>query len=227
VPAGRGAAALLAFIHGGYWQSLDKGDFSYLAPPYLEAGIAFASLNYDLAPAVGLEQIVRQIRVALVWLYRHAAERGLDADQIYLAGHSAGGHLTAMALATDWSGLGPGLPGDLVKGGCSVSGVYDLEPIRLSYHQTVLNLDPETAERLSPLRNLPAHAVPLILALGSGETEEFHRQQAAFLAAWRSAGLSADVVELPGRNHFTAIDALGERDHALFAALAALIANGA
>ncbi|MHC4984269.1 MAG: alpha/beta hydrolase [Planctomycetota bacterium] len=229
-PAGRDAAPLLAFIHGGYWQSLDKGDFSYLAPPYLEAGIAFASLNYDLAPEVGIEEIVRQIRAALAWLYRHAADYGIDAERLYLAGHSAGGHLTAMALATDWSGdraFGPGLPGDLVKGGCSVSGVYDLEPIRLSYHQAVLGLDPETAARMTPLHNLPNRGVPLLLALGSEETEEFHRQQAAFLAAWRHAGLEAEVVDLPGRNHFTAIDALGERDHALFAEALALIGGGA
>lgn len=226
VPDGRGTVPLLAFIHGGYWQSLDKGDFSYLAPAYLEAGIAFASINYDLAPQVGLPEIVRQVRAALAWLYRHGADHGVDAGRLHLAGHSAGGHLTAMALATDWSDgsvLGPGLPADLVKGGCSVSGIYDLEPIRLSYQQAVLNIDPDSVTHITPLLNLPAEDVPLILAVGSGETEEFHRQQAAFLAAWRDAGLSAEIVELGGRNHFTAIDALGESDHPLFAAAKAQI----
>ncbi len=230
VPDGRGAVPLLAFIHGGYWQSLDKSDFSYLAPAFLETGIACASINYDLAPEVGLPEIVRQVRAALAWLYRHGADHGVDAERLYLAGHSAGGHLTAMALATDWgdgSVHGPGLPADLVKGGCSVSGIYDLEPIRLSYQQAVLNIDPATAEQITPMVNLPAEDLPLILAVGSGETEEFHRQQAAFLAVWRNAGLSAEIVELGGRNHFTAIDALGETDHPLFAAVKAQILAGA
>lgn len=230
VPDGRGAVPLLVFIHGGYWQSLDKGDFSYLAPAFLEEGIAYASIDYDLAPRVHIPEIVRQTRAALAWLYRHAAEFGVDAGRLHLAGHSAGGHLTAMALATDWSDtsvLGPGLPADLLKGGCSVSGLYDLEPIRLSYQQAVLDIDPDTLEHISPLRNLPARDVPLILAVGSEESAEFHDQQATFLAAWRGAGLSAEVVELGGRNHFTAVDALGEGDNPLFAAVVKQVQAGA
>ncbi len=227
---GGGVAPLLVFIHGGYWQSLDKGDFSYLAPHFLEAGIAFASINYDLAPQVRIPEMVRQTRAALAWLYRHATDYGVDAGRLHLSGHSAGGHLTAMALATDWSdtaAFGPGLPDDLLKGGCSVSGLYDLEPIRLSYQQAVLNINPESVERITPLNNLPARQVPLILALGSEESEQFHHQQSAFLAAWRGAGLSAEVVDLGGRNHFTAIDALGERNSQLFAAVVKQVQSSA
>ncbi len=226
VPAGGGTVPLLAFIHGGYWQSLDKSDFSYLAPPFLEAGFAFASINYDLAPQAHLPEMVRQVRAAMAWLYRHGADYDIDAARLHLAGHSAGGHLTAMALATDWSeasAVGPDLPDDLIKGGCSVSGIYDLEPIRLSYQQAVLDIEEGTMKDISPLYNLPVHPVPLILALGSEESEQFHRQQADFLEAWRAAGLNAEVVELGGRNHFTAIDALGDREHALFAAVKAQI----
>jgi arylformamidase len=225
-PEAGAQSPLLAFIHGGYWQSLDKSDFSYLAPPYLEKGIAFASLNYDLAPQVGVDEILQQIRSALAWLYRNAAAYNIDPQRLYLAGHSAGGQLTAMALATDWqeeTAFGPGLPQDLVKGGCSISGIYDMEPIRLSYQQAVLNLGAETATRLTPLTHLPTRAVPVILALGSEETEEFHRQQAEYFAALRATGLAATVVGLPGRNHFTAVDALGEKDHGLFAAMSNLV----
>ncbi len=226
VPPGQSAAPLLVFIHGGYWQSLDKGDFSYLAPPYLEAGIAFASLNYDLAPRVGITQIVRQTRAALAWLYRHAAELGLDPGRLYVSGHSAGGHLTAITLATNWraeAGLGPDLPEDLVKGGCSVSGVYDLEPIRLSYHQAVVNLTSEEVRELSPLGRVPLRQAHMILAVGSEETEEFNLQQAEYAEACRGAGLAPQIIELPGRNHFSAIDAFGEIDHPLFAATASLV----
>lgn len=224
VPKDQPAGPLVAFIHGGYWQGLDKSDFSYLAPPYLASGIAYASLNYDLAPHVSIEEIVRQMRAALAWLFLNGAGHGIDPARIYVAGHSAGGHLAAMALATDWAGgaFGAGLPADLVKGGCSVSGVYDLEPIRLSYHQAAVKLDPDMARRMSPLGNVPPRAGRLVLALGSEETEEFHRQQAAYLAEWRNAGLAADVVELPGRNHFSAIDAFGEPGHPLFGAMRSL-----
>lgn len=218
-------APLLAFIHGGYWQSLDKGDFSYLAPAFVEAGIAFASLNYDLAPAVGVPEIVRQIRAALAWLHRNAAVHGADPARIFVAGHSAGGHLAVMALLADWPALGVDLPADLVKGACSVSGVYELEPLRLSYHQDVLGLDPAAVETMSPLRRIPAGAGPLVCAVGRQETEEFLRQQAELVAAWRAAGLDARVVDLPDRQHFSAIDALGEPDHALFATVRDLVSD--
>ena len=216
-------APLLAFIHGGYWQALDKGDFSYLAGPYLDAGIAYASLNYDLAPAVGIGEMVLQIRAAFAWLHREAAALGIDPDRIYVAGHSAGGHLAAMTLATDWPALDHALPGRLVKGGCSVSGLYELEPVRLSYHQQILSIDASTAAEMSPMADLPAAGAPLILAVGSEETPEFHRQQAAFAGRCREAGRPTPIIDLPGRNHFTAVDAMAEADHPLFRALRALV----
>ena len=188
----------------------------------VEAGIAYASLNYDLAPAVSIGTIVQQIETALAWLYRNAAHHGVDPERIFVAGHSAGGHLAACALSTDWAAR-DGLPPDLVKGACSVSGVYELEPIRLSYHQEVVKLDPETVARCSPQRTLPNRSGPLICAVGSAETEEFLRQQDEYLAARRAAGLPSQVVDLPERTHFSAIDALGERDHPLFHAVCDMI----
>lgn len=218
-----GGAPLLAFIHGGYWQSLDKSDFSYLAPPFVDAGLAFASINYDLAPTVRMPEIVAQVRRALAWLYRNARDLGVDPDRIAVAGHSAGGHLAVVAMATDWRAEGEDLPADLLKGGCSVSGVYDLRPIALSYQQEVLRLDEASVAAFSPLRHVPRRAGPLICAVGSEETEEFLVQQAAFVEAWRAAGLAATVVHLPGRQHFSAVDALGEDDHPLHAAVRDLL----
>lgn len=228
VPAAAGSepAPLLAFIHGGYWQSLDKGDFSYLAPAFVEAGIAFASLNYDLAPKVGVGEIVGQIRSALVWLARHGPAHGVDPARIFVAGHSAGGQLAVMALVTDWPALAGAVPADLVKGACTVSGVYELEPLRLSYHQEVLGLDPETVRSMSPLRCLPDRAGPLVCAVGSEETAEFLIQQDELVAAWRDRGLAVRVVALPGRNHFSAVDALGDPRHPLFEAARALVLGG-
>ena len=217
-PAPGARRPLLAFIHGGYWQSFDKGDFSALAPSFTDAGITFASLNYDLAPGVRLGEIVAQIRQALTWLHGEAAALGFDPDRIFVAGHSAGGHLAIMAAS--------GLAEDLIKGICSVSGVYDLRPIRLSYHQDVLDLTLEEAEALSPVLRVPAQAPPLICAVGSEETEEFLIQQDELVAAWRAGGLSARTVDLPGRQHFSAIDAFGEKDHPLFQAVRTLVRTG-
>lgn len=208
-PADRPSAPILAFLHGGYWQALDKDDFSYLAPAYVDQGITFAPVNYDLAPDVSIEAIVDQCRSALLWLWQNAYELGGDRDRIFVAGHSAGGHLAVMALITDWAAKGA-LPVDLVKGACSVSGVYDLEPIRLSYQNPILKLDRVAAVRLSPIRNVPAAAGPLLLAVGAEETDEFLRQQKEFSAAWTSRGLACEKVPIPGRHHFSAIDALGE-----------------
>ena len=217
------AAPLLAFVHGGYWQGLDKGDYSYLAPAFVEAGVAFASLNYGLAPDHTIGRMIDQVRRALVWLFRHTAGHGIDPARIVVAGHSAGGHLAAMALSADWRAYGEDLPHDLLAGGCAISGLYDLEPIRLSYHNKVLNIAPEEVRPWSPLHCLPRQAGPLLLAVGAQETDEFLRQQAEYAVAWSVRGLHVSEVAMPGLNHFSAVDALADRDHALHEAVQHLL----
>jgi arylformamidase len=219
-PAGGGAPApLLVFLHGGYWQAMDKSDFSFIAPAYLAAGIAVAVVNYTLAPAAGMDTIVGQIRRAVAFLAREGAALGIDSDRIFLAGHSAGGHLTAMAMLTDWSSFG--LARDPISGGCALSGIFDLEPIRLCYLNKAIGLDAATARRNSPLR-LPAPASfprELILAVGGRETAEFHRQQAEFATACRARQWRCLVVAQPAEEHFSIVDRFGERASPLYAAL--------
>ncbi len=216
---------LLAFIHGGYWKSLDKGDFSYLAPAYLERGISFASLNYDLAPGADIAEMVAQVRRGLAWLWRNAGDYSLDPARFYVAGHSAGGHLAAMAMNPDWT-ADQGLPEDAIKGGCSVSGVYDLAAVAASFQQDELKIAPEVVAQQSPLRSLPSRAAPLICAVGSGETKEFIRQQAEYVAAWRQKGLPCRTVDLVGDDHFSAADRLADRHHPLFQAVCDMISSG-
>ena len=175
--AGVGPAPLLVFIHGGYWQALDKSDFSYLAPPFVEDGIAFVSLNYDLAPGVSLTTMVQQIERAVAWLAQHAAELGCDASRMVLAGHSAGGHLTTIAMIREAIAAADGGPKPLISAGCSVSGVYDLVPVRRSYHQQMVRFTERETQALSPLRHQPATLAPLVVAVGDQETEEFLLQQ--------------------------------------------------
>lgn len=215
--AGPAPAPLLVFIHGGYWQGLDKSDFSYLAPAFVEDGIAFASLNYDLAPQVSLATMVQQIERALAWLAERAAELGCDAQRLVLAGHSAGGHLATIVMIREALAAADGGPRPLVAAGCSISGVYDLVPIRRSYHQQVVRITESEAQTLSPLRRQPASLAPLVVAVGDQETEEFLLQQDALVSQWRTLGLPIEALSLPGANHFEAVDALGERGHPLHA----------
>ncbi|WP_200344054.1 alpha/beta hydrolase [Rhodovibrio sodomensis] len=222
---GADRAPVLAFIHGGYWQALDKGHHSDLAPAFVDRGIAFAALNYDLAPKARIGDMIAQVQSALAYLHDHAGRLGLDPARIFVAGHSAGGHLAVSALDRAWPPK-RGLPRDLVKGGLSLSGVYDLEPIRLSYHQAVLSLDADEVAAWSPMRALPADAGPLLLAVGGDETNEFRLQQDAFRDAWQAAGLRARIVDLPGRHHFDVVETLADPNHPLHAALVDLIERG-
>lgn len=199
---------LLAFVHGGYWQALDRKDFSFVAEPLVQAGAAVALVGYDLAPAVDMDTIVRQIREAIAWLYHHAGEAGFDARRIGLAGHSAGGHLVAMALATDWTACG--LPGDLIKGVCAISGVFDLEPIRLCYLNDVLRLDAEQARRNSPVLLRPQTHCPVMLTVGERETEAFHRQSSAYADALRRANLACELTVQPDLDHFAIVMAMSD-----------------
>ena len=204
-PAARSDAPIHMFIHGGYWHSLSSKEFSFVAEGLVAAGVTVVINNYALCPEVTITEIVRQNRAAVAWLYRNAATFGGNRSRLYVSGHSAGGHLTAMLLATDWE-RDFGLPPDLVKGGTAISGLFDLEPFVHSWLQPKLRLTAEEIDRMSPIRHVPDRASPLIVTLGGDESAEFHRQSETFLAAWTEKGLDGRYLDLPGRNHFTVLE---------------------
>jgi len=213
-PARKGDGTCLMFIHGGYWRALDKRDFSFLAPAWVDAGVSLAVVNYDLCPKIGIEDIVRQMLRASRWLWLNAEAQGMDQDRLYVSGHSAGGHLTAMLMAAVFPAFDPALPKDLWKGGVAISGVYDLRPlIQVDFLQPDLRLDDESAQRLSPAFLPPATRAPVVTAVGGEESGEFRRQNALLRSRWRTRD-----VPLPDRHHFSAVDALGEPASPLFAA---------
>ncbi len=220
-PAAGRSAPLIAFIHGGYWQALDKSDFSYLGAAFLDHGIAYASLNYDLAPDTRIGEMVAQIRRAFAWLQSEAADLGVDPRRILALGHSAGGHLAAMALATDWQAAF-GLAAPALAAAGSISGIYDLEPMRLCYQQPVLQIDPETVRDMSPLRVAPPAGARLVCAVGGEETEEFLRQQEVFAAGWRRQGAALEALVIEAQTHFSILDLLLQPEHPLTARLVAL-----
>ena len=159
----------------------------------------------------------------MIWVYRNAPFFGGDRSRLYVSGHSAGGHLTAMMLATDWTSQAPDMPADLVKGGCPISGLYDLEPIRLTYLNADLHLDQKEVAQNSPLLLEPRGAQWMIVTSGGLESSEFHRQQSGLVDKWRAAGLDVETVESPGKHHFNVVTQLAESRSPLFSAVSSRI----
>jgi len=207
--AAKGKAPVLIFIHGGYWQGLDKFHFSYLARSWVREGAAVVALGYPICPAVTMEALVASVRAGVAWVAREADGLGLDRRRIVVTGHSAGGHLTAMTM----TGPGPDLAGAI-----ALSGLYDLEPIRLSYLNKALKMSPETARALSPVHLPRPRSGRLILTVGGAESEEYHRQQDMLADAW-----DVEARALPGLHHFSIVDTLADAAHPLFRTAAGML----
>jgi arylformamidase len=215
-PARKGDGSCMMFIHGGYWRSLDKKDFSFLAPAWVDAGVSLAVVNYDLCPRVSMEEIVRQMLRASRWLWLNAEEYGMDQDRLHVAGHSAGGHLTAMLMCAVWPAFDRALPRDLWKGGLAISGVYDLRPLlEVEWLNGDLKLEPASALKLSPAFLPPSTRAPVMTCVGGDESSEFLRQNALLGSRWR--GAFAGNIAAPGKHHFSVIDGLADQKSALFA----------
>jgi arylformamidase len=211
----RDHTAVQLFIHGGYWRLMDKSDFSFLAEGLVEGGTLVAVVNYGLCPTVTMDDIVRHLRAACGWLHRNCINFGGNPNEIHVSGHSAGGHLTAMLLATHWPSFSPGLPPDLVKSGVAISGLFELEPMLHLPLNDDLRLDRDSAFRNSPILLSPATDAPLAVVVGGEESEEFHRQSYEFSQRWRERGAQVEYVEIPDLNHFTIIDQMKNPDNSL------------
>lgn len=196
------AQSMMVFVHGGYWQSLDKNSFSHLARGLAVHGVATAMPSYRLCPNVSVADIIEDIRQVCIWLWnRHKRH-------LVVAGHSAGGHLAAAMLATDWEAYGA--PDDLVRAGFGISGVYDLRPLIPTSLNKALKLNDASAIADSPLL-WPAPAGSCFEAwVGADESAEFLRQSKTLAACWTGSGARTKYVELTGTNHFTVIDPLGD-----------------
>lgn len=203
-------APVLFFIHGGYWRAFDKSDHAFVATPFVNEGVCVVMPNYELCPATTVPGIVMQMAKALAWTWKNIARHGGDPNRITVAGHSAGGHLAAMMLSCLWRAYDKQLPEDLVKAAISVSGLHDLEPImHTTFLQPSLKLTPEQVRKASPARLPSPHRGKLYAFAGELESEEFRRQNQLIRDAW-GAGEVRLCELLPGRNHFSALEALAE-----------------
>lgn len=213
-PASKPHSPVLVFIHGGYWRSLDKREHAFVAPAFAPDACVVVP-NYDLCPDITIPGIVMQMVRALAWTARHAGEHGGDAHRITVVGHSAGGHLAAMLLLCDWRSIDPSLPADLVTRALSISGLYDLEPLRNTPSlQESLQLTPEQVRQASPALLPPPAAGRLYTVAGGRESMEFLRHNELIRQAWGSK--CVPVCEaLPGLNHFSIVEALTQPGHRL------------
>ncbi|MFT3718442.1 alpha/beta hydrolase [Pseudorhodoferax sp.] len=223
-PAAQPGAPVFLFLHGGYWRARAARDFHGVALGPYALGCTTVLVDHALCPSVTLDEVVRQVRAAAAWTLRHIAGHGGDPRRIVIGGHSAGGQLGAMLLATRWR-EDYGLPDDPFAGAVLVSGVYDIAPLRYSYLQPAIQLDEGCVQRCSPLRQVRPCATPLLLAWGGAEQDAFARQSQGFHDAWRKAGNRGELLALPGADHFQAIEGFEQPGSALCAALQRMAAG--
>jgi arylformamidase len=228
VPGGVSAAAttvpppLLVFIHGGYWQELSKQDSAFAAADCVNQGMAYAAIDYTLAPLASVAEMVAECRLALSWLHENAAMLGFDAERIVAAGSSAGAHLAAMtALPVSDGRTATGLR--FVKAAILVSGIYELEPLLGTSINDALDLTIESARLASPALCALQGFPPSIVCWGAVETPEFKRQSLDFAARLAQAASPCKAFEVPLRNHFDVILDLADPGTQLGRAVVALI----
>ncbi len=229
-PAKQKNAPVVVFIHGGYWRSLDKADHSFVAPPLHDMGACVVVVNYALCPGtskqpVTIPDIAQQMAKALAWTWHHIAQYGGNPQQVVVSGQSAGGHLAAMLLACDWKKVDPSIPAHWIQKALSISGLYDLTPLRKTpFLQTSLKLTAQHARMASPaLWPRPKKGV-LYTVAGGDESAEFLRHNRLIHQTWGHK--TVPVCEhLTGLNHFSIVTDLTKKGTRLSALMKQLLSS--
>jgi arylformamidase len=213
-----GSDRTLIFIHGGYWRSLDRRYFSWLAASWVAAGVGVALPSYRLCPSVRIEEIVDDILAATNWLVANGASQGMGMERVVVSGHSAGGHLTGALFAAPRASLR--FDPERIVGGVPISGLFDFEPLPLFSGNADFHLDPASVKRLNLYDRNPTIGAPLVVAVGGSESSEFKRQSRVIADAWQ--GQVRSHLVLPDLNHFSVVDAFAERGNPLYESTLAL-----
>lgn len=206
-PAGENAPVIV-FLHGGFWQMRSKDDFTFIAPPLVEAGFSVAMLGYRLAPHANMDEIVQDVRDGLKAIRAHMKEKNIASQKIWLLGWSAGAHLISMVHDEE-----------CVLGGTAISGIYDLEPMRHCYINVKLQLDEGVSLKNSPILLQQKASKPLDIFVGGAELPEMQRQSQDFSSYRNSTNAEGIFKNLPERNHYTVLDDLINSDGEIFKAL--------
>jgi arylformamidase len=227
-PAKQKNAPVVVFIHGGYWRSLDKADHSFVAPPLHDMGACVVVVNYALCPGteeapVTIPDIAQQMAKALAWTWHNIAQYGGNPQQVVVAGHSAGGHLAAMLLACDWKKVDPSIPAHWLQKALSISGLYDLTPLRKTpFLQESLKLTAQHARMASPaLWPRPKKGV-LYTVAGGDESAEFLRHNRLIHQTWGPKTVPV-CEDLAGLNHFSIVSDLTKKGTRLSALMKQLL----
>ncbi len=215
-PAQEKDAPLHVFIHGGYWQAMDKSQSNFLAEAFLDKGVSVAMIGYDLCPDVSLRDIVEEVRQGFSWLWQHAEEYGYDREKVQISGHSAGGHLVGILLATNWSKYG--LPEDVhpIHSAIAISGLFDVSQLVLTSINIKLGLDKDEATALSPLFMTFENSCPLLLAVGEDESSAFHKQSDNLRDTWQSEKNLIERMSVSGCHHLSVVTELANPKSTLF-----------
>ena len=222
-PAAQAAdAPVMVFLHGGDWRSLAKEDSGFAAPAFVAAGATFVVPDFTLVPDTRIEAMGEQLGRMLAWVWRNIATYGGDPSRIFIAGHSSGANLVGQLLTTDWGDFAD-VPADIVKGAVVISGLGDLEPVRLSFRNEHLALDRAAVIAASLLHRKPTVCCPLLLAVGAGETDDYKRQSREVVAYWQAHGNRAEFFEMAGRHHFDSVLEWADPESALFNATLAMM----
>ena len=202
-------APIMIYIHGGAWKGGSSSQVAYMAEVFINAGAHFIAVDFNNVTETdgSIFPMVDQVRRAVAWVYQNAKAFGADADQLYLTGHSSGGHLAACIVITDWEKIG--LPRDIVKGALLGSGMYDLKAPRLSKRSQYVKFTDAMEHELSPQRHIDKIHTPLVITYGSLETPEFQRQARDFHAALTTASKPAKLLVGKCYNHFETQETMG------------------
>lgn len=208
--AKRAKAPIFVFIHGGAWLGGEAKNYAFPAEMIVNAGAHYVALDFIPIKEAGgdLRVMAEQVRRGIAWVYRNADKFDGDRDRLYIGGHSSGGHLCGVALVSDWQNDFR-LPGDMLKGGLCMSGMYDMKAVRLSKRSAYVKFTDEMEQTMSSQRHLDLLHAPIIVTYGTHETPEFQRQNGDFAAAVKAAGKAVELVEAPYFNHFEILESLG------------------
>ncbi|MFI6584536.1 alpha/beta hydrolase [Embleya sp. NPDC050493] len=207
---------VFVFVHGGYWRALSRADSAFAARMLAERGVATVVPDYTLAPRATLEEITRQVRATIAWVYHEGARYGLDRSRLVVGGSSAGGHLAAMTMVDGWQAE-VGLPENVVAAGFPISGLFDVRPLVRTRANEWLRFDEERAAALSPLVLGARPRMPGVTVMARHEASGFTEQSRAFAAHW-----GTELLVVPERNHFDVVLDLADPETAMSRALLGL-----